>query len=319
MTRYVIARVAQASAVLWAAFTLSFAVLYLLPGDPVELAGAATPGTPVDPAALDEMRARYGLDQPVWQQYWTALTHALQGDLGRSMSTGQTVTGALADNLPATLALAASALLLALVFGAALAMATTYTERRWLRGLLTAIPPIGASAPTFWVGLLLLQLFSFRLRLGPAFGDTGFAGTVLPAVTLAIPVGAVIAQVLYTGLAQTWRQPFVGVAFAKGASRWWVQVRHVLRPAVAPALTVAGVWVGTVLAGSVIVETVFSRAGLGRLTQTAVLAQDIPVVQGIVLLSAVAYVLVNLVVDLAYPVLDPRVSRAFRSHELARA
>ena len=319
MTRYVIARVAQAIAVLWAAFTLSFAVLYLLPGDPVELAGAATPGTPVDPAALDEMRARYGLDQPVWQQYWTALTHALQGDLGRSMSTGQTVTGALADNLPATLALAASALLLALVFGAALAMAATYTERRWLRGLLTAIPPIGASAPTFWVGLLLLQLFSFRLRLGPAFGDTGFAGTVLPAVTLAIPVGAVIAQVLYTGLAQTWRQPFVGVAFAKGASRWWVQVRHVLRPAVAPALTVAGVWVGTVLAGSVIVETVFSRAGLGRLTQTAVLAQDIPVVQGIVLLSAVAYVLVNLVVDLAYPVLDPRVSRAFRSHELARA
>ncbi len=319
VTRYVIVRVLQAAAVLWAAFTVSFAVLYLLPGDPVELAAGATPGTPVDPAAIAEMRARYGLDQPMWQQYRTALTHAVQGDLGRSLSTGQSVTGALAEALPTTLALASFALALAVVFGTALALAATYTESRWLRGLLTALPPIGASAPTFWVGLLLLQLFSFRLRWVPAFGGTGLQGTLLPAVTLAIPVGAVIAQVLHTSLAQTWRQPFVEVALAKGASRWWVQLRHVLRPAVAPALTVAGVWVGTVLAGSVIVETVFSRAGLGRLTQTAVLNQDIPVVQGIVMLTAVAFVLVNLAVDLVYPALDPRVAQAFRVKEPSHA
>ncbi|RDI43874.1 ABC transporter permease [Nocardia mexicana] len=319
MTKYVSLRVLQAVAVLWAAFTVTFAVLYLLPGDPVELAAGATPGTPVDPAAIAEMRARYGLDQPVWQQYWTALTHAVQGDLGRSLSTGQSVTGALADALPSTLALASFALALAVAFGTALALAATFTERRWLRGLLTALPPIGASAPTFWVGLLLLQLLSFRLRVVPAFGGTGLQGVVLPAVTLAIPVGAVIAQVLYSSLAQTWRQPFVDVAFAKGASRWWVQLRHVLRPAVAPALTVAGVWVGTVLAGSVIVETVFSRAGVGRLTQTAVLNQDIPVVQGIVLLTAIAFVLVNLAVDLVYPVLDPRVAQAVRVKEAVHA
>ncbi|WP_308162720.1 ABC transporter permease [Nocardia alni] len=307
--RYVISRLSQAIAVLWAAFTVSFGVLYLLPADPVALAAGANPGVPVDPAAVAAMRARYGLDKPVWQQYWTALEHAVHGDLGHSFSTGESVTGALGEALPSTLALAALALCLAVIFGGALALAAAYTERKWLRGLLTALPPIGASAPTFWVGLLLLQLFSFRLRLFPAFGGTGLRGTVLPAVTLAIPVGAVMAQVLYSGLIGTWRQPFVEVAFAKGASRWWVQTRHVLRPALAPTLAVAGVWVGTVLAGSVVVETVFSRAGIGRLTQTAVLAEDIPVVQGVVMLTALAYAIVNLAVDLIHPIVDPRVAR----------
>ncbi|WP_024799320.1 ABC transporter permease [Nocardia sp. BMG51109] len=308
MTRYVFLRVVQAVFVLWAAFTISFAVLYLLPSDPVQLAIDANPGTPLDPAAIAETKARYGLDRPLLEQYWTALTHAVQGDLGRSLATGQTVTGAFGEALPSTLALAGLSLVLAVVFGGALAVAAAYTQRPWLRSLLTSVPPVGAAMPTFWVGLLLLQLFSFRLRLVPAFGGAGLNGTILPAVTLAVPVGAVIAQVLYSGLSATWRQPFIDVAFAKGASRWWVQRRHVLRAAVGPALTVAGVWVGVVLAGSVVVETVFARAGVGRLTQTAVQAQDVPIVQGVVVFTALAFVLVNLVVDLMYPLLDPRVA-----------
>ena len=309
-TRYVIVRVLQAIGVLWAAFTISFAVLFLLPSDPVQMAVDAEPGAAPDPAAIAELKVRYGLDRSVPEQYWTALTHAVRGDLGHSLNTGQSVAGALAQSIPSTLALAGLALLLALVFGAALASAASYTQRPWLRNLLTALPPIGAAMPTFWVGLPLLQLFSFRLRLVPAFGGTGFSGTILPAITLAVPVGAVIAQVLYSSLAATWRQPFVDVAFAKGASRWWVQRRHVLRAAAGPAFTVAGLWVGTVLAGAVVVETVFSRGGVGRLTQAAVLHQDIPVVQGIVLVAALAFVVVNLVVDLTYPLLDPRVAGA---------
>ncbi|GAB0103021.1 ABC transporter permease [Nocardia sp. JMUB6875] len=318
MGRYVIGRVLQAVGVLWAAFSLSFVVLYLLPGDPVDMAANAATGTPVDAAAIAEMRARYGLDQPLWAQYWTALTHAVRGDLGHSIFSGQTVTGALADALPSTLVLAGSGLLLAVLGGTALALAAAYTERPWLRGLLIALPPVGASMPAFWVGLLLLQLFSFRLRLVPAIGGTGFTGTILPAITLAIPVGAVIAQVLYSSLVTTWRQPFAEVAFAKGASRWWVQLRHVLRPAATPALTVAGLWVGQVLAGSVVTETVYSRPGLGRLTQESVLHQDIPVVQGVVVFAALVFVTVNLLIDLAYPLLDPRVvhrdSRKERAH-----
>ncbi|MFD3430446.1 ABC transporter permease [Nocardia fluminea] len=302
-------RLLQSIWVLWAAFTISFVVLYLLPADPVSMAadGAGT-GAPVDQAAIAELQARYGLDKPLWDQYVTALGNAVTGDLGRSINTGQPVTEALADVLPATLGLAALALLFAIIGGTILAFAATYTQRPWLRNTLSALPPLGVSVPTFWTGLLLLQLFSFRLHWFPAFGGTGLRGTLLPALTLALPIGAVLAQVLAAGLEQTWRQPFTDVALAKGASRWWVQRRHIARLASVPAFTIAGVLVGTMLAGSVVVESVFARAGVGRLTQTSVLNQDIPVVQGVVLLSALIFVGVNLAVDLLYPLLDPRIT-----------
>ncbi|MCP2290553.1 ABC transporter permease [Nocardia amikacinitolerans] len=309
MARYLALRVLQAIWVLWAAFSISFVVLYLLPADPVSIAadgGAA--GTPVDKAAIAELQARYGLDRPLWDQYWTALGNAVRGDLGLSIATGQQVTEAIGDAVPSTLGLASLALLFATTGGVALAFAATYARRPWLRNLLAALPPLGVAVPTFWTGLLLLQLFSFQWRLAPAFGGQGLRGTVLPALTLAVPIGAVIAQVLAAGLESTWRQPFTEVALAKGASRWWVQRRHVARLASLPAFTIAGVLVGNLLAGSVVVETVFARTGVGRLTQISVLAQDIPVVQGIVLLSALVFVVVNLAVDLLYPLLDPRIT-----------
>lgn len=311
MARYLISRALQACWVLWAAFTLSFVVLYLLPADPVAIAadsGAA--GTPVDAAALDELRARYGLDRPLWDQYLTALGHAVRGDLGHSISSGRPVTTAIGEALPATVQLAGLALLLAVGGGVGLAFAADHTRAPWLRGLLAALPPVGVSMPTFWTGLILLQLFSFQWRLTPAFGGEGLRGTILPALTLALPIGAVLAQVLSAGLESTWRQPFTEVALAKGGSRWWVLRRHVARPASLPALTIGGVLVGNLLAGSVVVETVFAREGVGRLTQISVLAQDIPVVQGIVLATALVFVTVNLLVDLVYPLLDPRIRAA---------
>ncbi|MFE7801854.1 ABC transporter permease [Nocardia sp. NPDC057440] len=309
MGRYVTLRALQAVGVLWAAFTISFVVLYLLPADPVSIAAdAGGSGTAVDKVAVAELQARYGLDRPLWEQYWTALSHAVRGDLGHSISTGQPVTAAIGDALPSTLGLASLALLFATVGGVTVAFAATYSRRPWLRNALRSLPSLGVSVPTFWTGLLLLQLFSFQFRLFPAFGGRGFAGTILPAITLAIPIGAVIAQVLATGLESTWRQPFVDVAVAKGGSRWWVQRKHVLRSAALPTFTIAGVLVGNMLAGSVVVETVFARTGVGRLTQTSVLAQDIPVVQGIVLLTSAVFVTVNLAVDLLYPLLDPRIA-----------
>lgn len=313
MIRYIGQRVLQALAVLWAAFTISFIVLFLLPSDPVSLAvDSAGSGTPADAAAIAELQARYGLDQPVLVQYWHSLVGAVQGDFGLSIATGQPVTTAILDAVPSTLGLAGTALVSAVVFGSAVAYAATYTRIGWLKNLLLALPPLGVAVPTFWVGLLLLQLFSFRLRWFPAFGDAGAASLVLPAVTLALPTGAVIAQVLATSMATTWKQPFVDVARAKGVSRLRVQTRHVLRLSSIPAFTIAGVLVGTLLAGSVVVETVFSRAGVGRLTQTSVLAQDIPVVQGIVVFTSLVFVLVNLAVDLLYPLIDPRIVREYR-------
>lgn len=312
MVRYLGSRVLQAVGVLWAAFTVSFGVLYLLPSDPVSMAASADNGTPVDAAAIAQLQARYGLDQSVWVQYWNALSNAVRGDFGISISTGQSVTGAIGAAVPSTLMLAATALVLAIVLGTTVALLATYTRIGWLRSLLFSLPPLGVAVPTFWMGLILLQVFSFRLKLLPAFGDQGIEHLILPAFTLALPTGAVIAQVLAASLNSTWRQPFIEAARAKGASRLRIQLRHALRLSSIPAFTIAGMLVGTLLAGSVVVETVFSRAGIGRLTQMSVMAQDIPVVQGIVVFSAAVFVLVNLAVDLLYPLIDPRIAAAGR-------
>ncbi|MEV6594886.1 ABC transporter permease [Streptomyces acidicola] len=308
MRRYVIKRLAQAVGVLWAAYTVSFLVLDFLPGDPVTaMAGAGMDSGQVDPAQLAALRHEYGFDKPVLVQYAEYLGRAVRVDFGDAVSTGLPVTSTLADALPQTLRLTGAALLLAVVLGGGLAVVATYTSQRWLRQLLLSLPPLGVSVPTFWVGLLLVEAFSFRLHWFPAFGNDGLRGLVLPALTLAVPTGAQIAQVLAKSLLTALDQAYVETARAKGAGRWRVHLRHALRNASLPALTVVGLLVGQLIAGSVVVETVFSRDGLGRVTAAAVTAQDIPLVQGVVVFGALIFVATNLVVDLVYPLLDPRI------------
>ncbi len=163
------------------------------------------------------------------------------------------------------------------------------------------------SVPTFWIGLMLVQLLSFRVHAFPAFGNDGIRGLVLPALTLAVPTGALVAQVLAKSLTTTLAEPYMETAKAKGAGRARIHLRHALRNAALPALTIVGLLVGKLLAGSVVVETVFSRNGLGRVTVSAVTVQDIPLVQGVVVFGALVFVLANLLVDLVYPLLDPRI------------
>ncbi|QAY63763.1 ABC transporter permease [Xylanimonas allomyrinae] len=308
MTRYVLGRVVAAVAVLWAAVTVSFVVLYLLPSDPVSvMLDNASAGQTVDPAQAAALRAQYGFDRGPVEQYLSQLGHTVTGDLGTSLTSGAPVRTLIAQAFPQTAALAAFALVLAVAVGGGTAVLASWTRSSRLRGLLLALPPLGVAVPGFWVGLLLLQLFSFRWYWFPAVGNDGFASLVLPAVTLAIPGAATVAQVLSQGLGAAWRSPYVETAFAKGASRGRVLGRHVLRNAVLPVLTVLGVLVGQLLAGSVVAETVFSRQGFGRLVEQAVTTQDIPVVQGLVVVAAAVFVVVNLAVDLAYPLLDPRI------------
>ncbi|MFJ4695820.1 ABC transporter permease [Streptomyces sp. NPDC088766] len=308
MLHYVIKRVAQALGVLWAAYTVSFLVLDFLPGDPVSaMAGAGADSAQIDPAQLARLRHEYGFDKPVLAQYADHLGNAVRGDFGDSVSTGRSVTSTLGDALPQTLALTGTALVLAVVLGGGLAVLATCTSQRWLRQLLLSLPPLGVSVPTFWVGLLFVELFSFRLRWFPAFGNDGLRGLVLPALTLAIPTGAQVAQVLAKSLLTALDQAYVETARAKGAGRWRIHLRHALRNASLPALTVVGLLAGQLIAGSVVVETVFSRDGLGRVTAAAVTAQDIPLVQGVVVFGALIFVLANLAVDLVYPLLDPRI------------
>ncbi|MPY29900.1 ABC transporter permease [Streptomyces adustus] len=308
MRGYVLKRLAQAVGVLWAAYTVSFLVLDYLPGDPVTaMAGAGMDSGQVDPRQIAALRHEYGFDKPVLAQYAEYLGRAVRGDFGNAVTTGRPVSSTLADALPQTLQLTATALLFAVVLGGGLAVAATYTRRRRLRQLLLSLPPLGVSVPTFWVGLLLVEAFSFRLRWFPAFGNDGPRGLVLPALTLAVPTGAQLAQVLAKSLLTALDQAYVETARAKGAGRWRVHLRHALRNASLPALTVVGLLVGQLIAGSVVVETVFSRDGLGRVTAAAVTAQDIPVVQGVVAFGALVFVTTNLVVDLIYPLLDPRI------------
>ena len=308
MGRYLLRRAATAVGVLWAAFTVSFVVLYLLPGDPVAtMASGGLDGEPLPPEQLAALRARYGLDQPVLVQYGQRLLAALTGDFGTSIQNGQDVRSAIFEALPPTLQISAAGLAVAVLFGGTVALVATYTRVPWLRQLLMALPSLAVSLPVFWVGLVLVQVFAFGLGLLPSVGANGPAALVLPAVTLGLPTGALVAQVLAKSLTTALGEPYVTTARAKGVGRGGIHLRHALRNAALPALTVLGYVVGNLLAGSVVVETVFTRPGLGRLTVAAVGVQDIPLVQGIVVFAAAVFVLVNLLVDVVYPLLDPRI------------
>jgi peptide/nickel transport system permease protein len=309
--------VGQGIFVLWAAYTLSFFILYSLPGNAATIAAAASGGLSAPPKALvRKLVIEYGFDKPLWLQYLDDLRGAVRFVFGRSVQTGQPATQAVADVLPHTLALAGAAFVVAIVIGLILAVLSTFPRARWLRQALAALPPVGVSIPTFWLGLLLLEFFSFEMQWFPAVGDDGISSLVLPTVTLAVPTAGYIAQLLSRSLRLTLRQPFIQQARAKGASEARVQYAHALRNAIIPSLTMLGVLVGNLLAGTVVTETVFSRTGMGRLIVHAVNARDLPEVQVVVLFTALVFVLSSLAVDLLYPVIDRRIS--FEHARLAR-
>ncbi|WP_129339906.1 ABC transporter permease [Cellulomonas endophytica] len=310
LARYVVGRVLQAVGVLWAAWTATFAILWLLPSDPLALLLSAN-NVEVDsltPAELAAAQARYGLDEPVLQQYVGMLGDTLRGDLGTSITKNLPVTELLADRLPGTLQLAGLAVVLALAGGLGLAYLAAWVRWRPLKTFLSRLPSAGVAFPSFWVGLLLIQVFAFTLGWLPSTGDAGPAALVLPAVTMAIPTSAAFAQVLTRSLEETLTEPYIATARAKGLSRGAVQARHAFRNAALPTLTILGLLVGGTVTGAIVTETVFARHGVGTLAQEAVLSQDVPVVQAVVVLAAAAFVVVNLVVDLLYPLLDPRIT-----------
>ncbi|MCS3407999.1 ABC transporter permease [Serratia sp. AKBS12] len=305
MIGYLSRRVGQALLVLWAAFTLSFLLLQVLPGDAV-LIKFQNPEMGLSPAQIAEMRAAYGADLALWQQYLHTLGKVLHGDLGYSMQAGVPVTALLAANLPATLQLAVIGFALALLVALTLAFVSHLPGASRLAALMRWLPALFVSVPTFWLGIALIQLFSFHFKLIPVINPTQWQGLILPVVTLAIPISAPLAQILIRSIDSVQTQPFIAVARAKGASRQRVLLHHVARNAMLPALTIAGMLFGELIAGALITETVFGRSGLGQLTQQAVENQDVAVLQAMVLLSAAAFVTINLLVDLLFPLLDPR-------------
>ncbi|MET0611026.1 ABC transporter permease [Pseudomonas caspiana] len=310
MSRYVIGRIAQALLVLWGAYSVTYFILYLLPGDTLSIMLSAS-GVEIDalsPEEIAKAQAYYGLDGGIFQQYFHLLWGAVQGDFGSSLTLNRPVSELLVERLPQTLALAGLAIVFSLIGGIGLAYLAAYVRWQPLKVALARLPSLGFSVPVFWMGLLLIQLFAFTLGWFPATGNQGFSSLILPAVTLAIPSAAVYAQVLQRGFQGVWKEPYIITAYAKGLSRAQVQARHAFKNAALPLLTLIGLQVGNTVSGAVLVETIFARSGVGRLAQEAVLRQDIPVVLAIVAVSAAAFVLINLIVDLLYPALDPRIA-----------
>jgi peptide/nickel transport system permease protein len=302
----VLTRLGSSLLVLWGAVTLAFAALHLIPGSIVDaLIGEST----VTPQVRAQIIADYGLSDPVYVQYVKYLGRVLHGDLGRSYQLHESVASAISGQLGASLELTLSGLGLAVVASTALALLTA-GRARWLRGLSSGLELIGISVPTFWAGILLLTLFSFKLGWFPAAGGDGLSGLVLPAVAVAISVTAMLSQVMREGLELTLEEPFILTARARGLSDLGVRLRHALRHVLLPAVTLGGWLFGLVLGSLVTVEQVFSRQGLGQLTLFAVSNKDLPVVMGVVVFTGVLYVVVNIGLDLLYLVIDPRLRPA---------
>ncbi|MGV9414985.1 ABC transporter permease [Nocardia sp. NPDC003693] len=306
MLIYAAKRLGQATVVLWAAYTLSFVLLSALPGDSVNNR-IQNPEAQITPEAGRIMLEYYGLDRPVWQQYLHSLAALWRGDFGFSLTNGKPVEELIGEALPGTVQLAALGLAFGLVFTTVVAVAANYAPWAWLRGLIGSVPALFASVPTFVVGILALQYLSFRFGLIPSVDDGTFRALLAPSATLGLLIAAPLSQVFTGSIRTTRRQPFVHVLHAKGAGEGFVFRKDVLRNSALPVLTLLGLAFGELIAGAVVTESVFARDGIGQLTVGAVNTQDLPVVQGVVLLSTLVYVLVNLAVDLAYPLIDPRV------------
>lgn len=290
----------------WGAATLSFLVLHLVPGDPVDIMlGVQSTATE---ATKDRMHHELGLDRPLILQYLDYLGRVVRLDFGTSYRLQRPVVDVIGSQLMPTLQLAGLAILIAVLIAVIIAVLSRGPLARSIASLLELIT---ISSPTFWTGLLLLSIFSFQLHWFPVAGGRGFGALVLPAVTLALPVAGILSQVLRHDLEVVGEQPFVDSARARGLGHFQLLTRHSLRHASLPVVTLTAYVVGNLLGGAVIVEQLFGRAGLGRVTLEAISNRDLPVVMALVIFAAVIFVVINLVVDALTPLLDPRMrSRA---------
>jgi peptide/nickel transport system permease protein len=305
---YVVRRVAQALLVIALVYTIVFFTLFVLPGDPIENK-LTSPLNPLPPSAAEALLAYYQLDLSPIQQFVVTLGRLVTGDLGFSLVSGRPVGELVLQGVSDTVVLAALGFLFTVVLSLTIAIAAVFGPWGWLRTAAAALPVLSISAPSFLVGFVLLSIFSFQLGWVSSIRDQGLLSYLLPAVTLAIAVNGALSQVLIRGLTRARDEPFVTVLRAKGTSEPAIAFTHVLRNGAVPAVTMLALVVGELLAGAVVVETVFSRRGLGFVTYESVRDQDTPVILAVVLLVSSVYVVINLATDLLYPRLDPRIVR----------
>ena len=304
MTRYISSRLLVTIPVVFGVSLAVFSMLFLIPGDPVKmmLSEFAT-----NPEQIARMRAQLHLNEPFAEQFGRFVWGAVRGDLGSSIRDRRPVTTEILEVLPATLQLSLAALVLAAVLGIALGIIAAVHQNSWwdLGSMVVAL--VGVSVPSFWLGLLLIFLFSLRLEWLPATGGGGLDHLLMPAFALGLGAAAIIARLTRSSMLEVLRTEYMTTARAKGLGGPSVVLRHGLLNALIPIITIFGLQFGSLLAGTVIIETVFGRPGVGRLLVNAILNKDFPLVQGIVLFVAAGYVLINLAVDVVYAAVDPRI------------
>ncbi len=305
MRTYIRGRLLRAIPVVLGVSTLVFFMIHLLPGDPAEEIASRSPRMTQE--TVQRIRVQLGLDQPLYKQYLQFLSRELHGNLGRSIFTNQPVTKMIRDQVGSTLQLTFVGLSIAILMGVTLGVVAAVRHNTWLDTASMTVALLGVSMPSFWLGLLLILLFAVNLRWVPVIGGTGIRGIILPAFTLGFGAAAIIARLVRSSMLEVLRQEYMTSARAKGLSTTVVILRHGLKNALIPVVTIIGLQFGTLLGGAVVIETVFARQGIGRMAIDAVLAKDFPVIQGTVLFAALVYVTVNLGVDLLYSVLDPRI------------
>jgi len=303
MLNYLIKRLLSTIPVLIGISLLLFFMLRLLPGDPAQVLA----GQMASPQEIENIRRQLGLDRPIYEQYANYLSRLVRFDLGRSARTQNPVTEEIWARLPNTLLLAVVAISLACLFGIPAGIISAVRPYSWIDYLVTTSALFGMSMPVFWLGLMLVVLFSVILKWLPAGGTGSWQHVILPSFTLAAFVVAFIARMTRSTMLETLSQDFTTTARSKGLQERVVVIKHALKNAMIPIITVVGLQFGLLLGGAVLTETVFAWPGLGRLIVDSILARDYPVIQGTILIFGLLYIMVNLVVDLIYALVDPRI------------
>ncbi|MFN8526545.1 MAG: ABC transporter permease [Chloroflexota bacterium] len=308
MIAFVIRRLVSIIPILFGISLIIFVLMSIVPGDPI--AGLIDPrqGT-FDPKAADELRKQWGLDRPKHEQYLLFVGNALKGDLGRSLHQHSPVIDLVAERIPATARLAGAAMLYATILGVIVGIVAAVKRNTWLDTCSMVIALMGVSLPVFWLGLMLMLVFGVILHVLPVsgMGQGQLSYLILPAVTLGSVVTGVIARVTRSAMLNVVNQDYILTARAKGLAERSLIWRHAIKNALIPVVTIVGVQTGGLLAGAVITETVFNWPGVGRLLVTSIFQRDLPVVQGVVLSLALMFALVNLLVDVVYGYVDPRI------------
>ncbi len=305
MVKFIWNRLFVSIPVIIGSLTLVFLIIHWLPGDPAQMIA----GDDAAPDRIAFLSKQFGLDRPLWQQYLSYLWDSMRGDFGSSFANSQPVLDRLLAQLPATLSLALFSTLLAIVFGVTLGILSAVYQNRVLDYVVRIISLLGVSMPKFWLGILLILVFSVHLQWLPAIGNGTFKQIILPSIALGVTGAGMLTRMVRNSVLEVIREPFVVTLRAKGLTERSVLYRHVLRNALMPAITILGLLVGDMLAGAVVTETVFSRQGLGKMIVDAINQKDIPVIQAAILITGVFNIAVTLLVDVSYSYVDPRVRR----------